>query len=179
MFNGRLLGVDRRHPHPKAFVWEPPGRFWGTVRGSGWVVTGHPSEVAAFEPVAVAFEVDDLGVVDEAIDRGGGHGVVAEDSAQRLNALFELTIMLARSYLDDTSWKNRLAASPWNGMEPTSSMMTSGTRARLRRSSWSLPASWAAPRRSTHCAAAETCRRGDHPRSPKGDPVRQFVTLAS
>ena len=33
-------------------------------------------------------------------------------SPQRLNALLELTIRLARSYRDDTSWKNRLAASP-------------------------------------------------------------------
>jgi hypothetical protein len=33
-------------------------------------------------------------------------------SPQRLKALLELTIRLARSYRDETSWKNRLAASP-------------------------------------------------------------------
>lgn len=33
------------------------------------------------EPVAVAFERDDFGVVDDAVDHGGGDGVVAEDVA--------------------------------------------------------------------------------------------------
>ena len=38
-------------------------------------------EVAVPEPVAVALEAEDLGVVDEPVDhRGGGH-VVAEDLA--------------------------------------------------------------------------------------------------
>src|SRR5208283_3359866 len=46
---------------------------------SGVIVTGHPPEIAAFQPVAVAFQVDDLGVMDEAVDHGGGNGVVAED----------------------------------------------------------------------------------------------------
>jgi hypothetical protein len=45
------------------------------------VVGGHPPEVAVFEPVAVAFEADDLGVVDEAVDHGGGHDGVAEGLA--------------------------------------------------------------------------------------------------
>ncbi len=45
------------------------------------VVCGHPPEVAVLEPVAVAFEVDDLGVVDEAIDHGGGDGGVPEHLA--------------------------------------------------------------------------------------------------
>ena len=45
------------------------------------VVGGHPPEVAVFEPVAVAFEGDDFGVVDEAVDHGGGDGVVAEGLA--------------------------------------------------------------------------------------------------
>jgi hypothetical protein len=39
------------------------------------------SEVAVLEPVGIAFEAEDLGVVDEPVDhRGGGH-VVAEDLA--------------------------------------------------------------------------------------------------
>ena len=40
---------------------------------------GDAAEVAVLEPVAVAFEGDDLGVVDEAVDHGGGDYVVAED----------------------------------------------------------------------------------------------------
>jgi hypothetical protein len=36
-------------------------------------------EVAVFEAVAVAFEGEDFGVVDEAVDHGGGDDVVAED----------------------------------------------------------------------------------------------------
>ena len=43
--------------------------------GSG---TGVAAEVAVTEPVAVAFEGDDLGLVDEAVDHGSGDDVVAE-----------------------------------------------------------------------------------------------------
>jgi hypothetical protein len=39
------------------------------------------AEVVVLEPVGVAFEGDDVGVVDEAVDHRGGHGVVAEDFA--------------------------------------------------------------------------------------------------
>src|SRR5437879_1161805 len=42
---------------------------------------GNTAEVAVLEPVAVALEGDDLGVVDEAVDHRGGHDVVAEDLA--------------------------------------------------------------------------------------------------
>lgn len=31
------------------------------------------AEVAVFEPVAVSFQGDDVGVVDEAVDHGGGY----------------------------------------------------------------------------------------------------------
>src|SRR5271156_807270 len=50
---------------------------------------GDAAEVAVFEPVAVSFEGDDFGVVDEAVDHGGGDGVIAEDltpAAERLVA---------------------------------------------------------------------------------------------
>lgn len=40
---------------------------------------GDAAEVAVLEPVAVALEGDDLGVVDEAVDHGRGDHVVAED----------------------------------------------------------------------------------------------------
>ncbi len=42
---------------------------------------GYAAEVAVFEPVAVAFEGDDFGVVDEPVDHGGGDDLVAEDLA--------------------------------------------------------------------------------------------------
>jgi hypothetical protein len=60
---------------------------------SGWSVVGWggwgSSDVAVFEAVAVAFEGDDCGVVDEVIDHGGGDDLVAEDfapAAERLVA---------------------------------------------------------------------------------------------
>src|SRR3954454_16524487 len=66
-----------------------PRLGWGggarRVVGGG----GTPPEVAVWEPVAVAAEGDDLGVVDEPVDHGGGHDVVAEDlapAAERLVA---------------------------------------------------------------------------------------------
>ena len=75
------------------------------------------AEVAVFEPVAVAFEGDDFGVVDEAVDHGGGDDVVAEDlapAAERLVAGDDQARRV-RSGLE-TSWKNRLAASGSKGM---------------------------------------------------------------
>ena len=45
------------------------------------------AEVAVFESVAVAFEGDDFGVVDEAVDHGGGDDVVAEDLAPAAEGL--------------------------------------------------------------------------------------------
>lgn len=44
--------------------------------GCGW---WDAAEVAVFEPVTVAFEGDDFGVVDEAVDHGGGDDVVAAE----------------------------------------------------------------------------------------------------
>ena len=40
-------------------------------------------EVLVAEAVAVAFEGDDLGVVEEPVDHGGGDDVVAEDLGPR------------------------------------------------------------------------------------------------
>ncbi len=42
---------------------------------------GDAAEVAVLEPVAVAFEGDDFGVVDEAVDHRGDDDDVAEDLA--------------------------------------------------------------------------------------------------
>jgi hypothetical protein len=50
---------------------------------------GDAAKVAVLEPVAVTFEGDDLGVVDEAVDHGRGDHVIAEHltpAAERLVA---------------------------------------------------------------------------------------------
>jgi hypothetical protein len=42
---------------------------------------GDAAEVSVLEAVAVSLQCDDVGVVDEAVDHGGGDGIVAEDLA--------------------------------------------------------------------------------------------------
>src|SRR6266542_2446789 len=58
-------------------VWSWSVGGLGVVGRSG----GNAAEVAAFEPVAVALEGDDGGVVDQPVDHGGSDHVVAEDLA--------------------------------------------------------------------------------------------------
>jgi hypothetical protein len=41
----------------------------------------HAAEVADLEPVGVAFEGEDVWVLDEPVDHGGGDDAVAEDFA--------------------------------------------------------------------------------------------------
>ena len=48
---------------------------------------GDAAEVAVLEAVGVAFEGDDVGVVDQAVDHRGGHDVVAEDFAPAAEGL--------------------------------------------------------------------------------------------
>lgn len=92
------------------------GGWWIFLSGAG---RGGAAEVTVFESVAVSFEGDDFGVVHQPVDHGGGHDVVAEySSPQRPNGLLEVTMRLARSYRDETSWKNRLAASVSNKSTP-------------------------------------------------------------
>src|SRR3954447_269885 len=55
-------------------VGDRSGRFGGS---RGW----RAGKVAVFEAVAVAFEGEDFGVVDEPVDHRGGDDVVAEDLA--------------------------------------------------------------------------------------------------
>ena len=50
-------------------------RVWGSVVGR------RSGEVSVFEAVAVAFEGEDLGVVNDAVDHCGGGDFVAEDVA--------------------------------------------------------------------------------------------------
>jgi len=83
--SGRAPGRDRRVLGRSAAFGElvegyGSGGFGGSAAELG-------SEVAVFEPVGVAFEAEDLGVMDEAVDhRGGGH-VVAEDLTPRRERL--------------------------------------------------------------------------------------------
>lgn len=66
------------------------------------------AKAAVLEVVGVALEGDDLGVMDGAIDHGGG-GLIAEDSTPA----GEVPVRgdePARSWREETSWKNRLAA---------------------------------------------------------------------
>lgn len=69
-------------------VWEgiqSLAREWVLLVGRSALVVGfrrgHASEVAIFEPVAVALEGDDFGVVHQAVDHRRGHDVIAEDFA--------------------------------------------------------------------------------------------------
>ena len=68
-----------------------------TCAAESSVVAAGAGEVAVAEAVTVAFEREDLGVVDESIDHGGGDDVVAEDLAKAENGLLLVTIRLARS----------------------------------------------------------------------------------
>jgi hypothetical protein len=52
---------------------------FGVIRFGG--VGGDAAEVSVSEPIAIAFEGDDVGVVDEPVDHGGGNDVVAEHLA--------------------------------------------------------------------------------------------------
>jgi hypothetical protein len=51
---------------------------WSCFLGGG---CGGAAQVAVAQPVAVALEADDLGVVDQPVDHGRGDHVVAEDLA--------------------------------------------------------------------------------------------------
>ena len=86
--------------------WSPEFGGLGGWRGA---------EVLVLEPVGIAFEVEDLGVVDEPIDHRGGNDVVAEDLAPA-NCLLLVTIIDARSYREETSANIRFAAWGSNGM---------------------------------------------------------------
>jgi len=61
------------------------------------------AEVSVFEPVGVAAEGDDFGVVDEPVFMAAATTSSPKTSPQRPNGLLEVTIKLARSYRDDTS----------------------------------------------------------------------------
>ena len=49
---------------------------------------GDAAEVSVFEAVTLSFEGDDVGLVDEAVDHGGGDGVVAEDLAPAIRGWY-------------------------------------------------------------------------------------------
>ncbi len=83
------LDIDTaRHPGPDTV----PTSADGAERRPG----RDAAEVSVFESVAVAFEGDDFGEVDEAVDHGC-YDDVAEDFAQRPDGLLDVTISGARS----------------------------------------------------------------------------------
>ena len=49
-------------------------------------------------PVAVAADVDDVAVVQQPVDEGGGHDIVSEDAAHFSKPLLEVSAMEARSW---------------------------------------------------------------------------------
>ena len=51
------------------------------------MAAGDPAEVSVFESVGVAFEGDDVGVVHEPVDHGGGDHVVTEHLAPATEGL--------------------------------------------------------------------------------------------
>jgi hypothetical protein len=63
------------------------------VAGGGW----DTSEVAVAQPVGVALEGDDFGMVDEPVDHRGGYDVVAEDLAPAAEGLVAGDDQAARS----------------------------------------------------------------------------------
>ena len=71
-----------------------------------------PQQVLVFaHPVAVAADVDDVAVVQEAVDERGRHDLVAEGGAPLLEALFDVSTVEARSWRALMSWKNSVAPS--------------------------------------------------------------------
>src|SRR5207248_7928920 len=74
-----VRGPDRRAESGSAALRAvgPTGCLSGFGVAGGWAA----AEVAVAEPVAVALEAEDFGVVDEPVDHGGGDGLVAEDLA--------------------------------------------------------------------------------------------------
>ena len=70
---------------------------------------GDAAEVSVFESVGVAADVDDVAVLDEPVDHGGGDDVIAEDFAPAAQGLVPVRMREARSCPEETSWKNRFA----------------------------------------------------------------------
>jgi hypothetical protein len=79
--SGRPLATDRRVVGRSAALGEVVEGY--RSGGLGGPAAELRSEVAVLEPVGIAFEAEDLGVMDQPIDhRGSGH-VIAEDLAPR------------------------------------------------------------------------------------------------
>src|SRR5947209_20290087 len=83
--SGRGPGQERRVVSGSAALGDVAEGY--RSGGFGGPAADLRSEVAVLEPVGIAFEAEDLGVMDEPVDhRGGGH-VVAEDLAPRRERL--------------------------------------------------------------------------------------------
>ena len=66
------------------------------LQSSCWWLWGC-AKIAVLESVAVSFQGDDFGVVDEPVDYCGGDDVVAADLAPAAEGLLLVTMWLARS----------------------------------------------------------------------------------
>jgi hypothetical protein len=58
--------------------------------------------LVAFEPIADAFEAENVGVVHDSVDHGGGDGLVAEDLAPAAGCRFDDTATERFSYAAST-----------------------------------------------------------------------------
>ena len=80
---GQLDGCCRRRSKTARFCRSKSARCgWGLSLGVGFGSdAGEGVEASVAEPVAGAFEGEDFGVVDDAVDHGGGDGLVSEHAA--------------------------------------------------------------------------------------------------
>ena len=62
-------------------------------------------------PVAVPADVDDVAVMQHAVDQRRGHDLVAESASQSSKPLLEVSTVEARSWRALMSWKNSTAPS--------------------------------------------------------------------
>lgn len=84
------------------------------------------AEVLVLEPVGVAAQVDDLGVVDEAVDHRGGDDVVAEDLALPAERLVRGHDEGGALVPGEDELEEQVGRLGSNGMYPTSSITRSG-----------------------------------------------------
>ena len=116
---------------------------WSCFVGGG---CGDAAEVAVFEPVGVAFEGDDVGVVDEPVDHGGGESAqlyrrdgnerVCIAAAERATGLRTTVALGARLPMTAGSGAQVLAA--WAGEDavPPGARFGARTLAEVRRRGW-------------------------------------------
>ena len=120
------------------------------------------AEVSVFEAVAIALEGDDFGVVDEAVDHGGGDHVVAEDLAPAAEGLVagddpsRMPAPSATSSSLTTTTNTAISASGYTPPPPS-------TTAPLTKSKPTAPRSSTPPTQPTPSASATAPPHTGHP----------------